>query len=120
MEVAFTGIESPNPLAKYSQSSSGYILTYKAVDIPAVSTVSLKNSKGEIVPIFTDTYESVTVLIGNDYKLYKTLLMIPKKALSPGETYTATVGTKTWSFTTAGSSTTTPTTSSNPTTTTPQ
>jgi len=93
--VSFNGLEEPNPLAGTGISTSGYVVTISAPNSVSVSG-SIVNSKDVSIPVINKKKEYSATNSYSDW------LIIPKKDLSPGETYTVTAAGKTWSFTTAG------------------
>ncbi|WP_256758164.1 S-layer homology domain-containing protein [Cohnella sp. WQ 127256] len=89
--VAFPGGEVPNPLEQFGVERSGFIISYQQKDLGSNPSFSLKDSKGNDVPVFSES---------NQMYSPDALLLIPKENLKYSETYTATVNNKSWSFTT--------------------
>lgn len=90
--VAFPGGEIPNPLEQFGVDYSGFIISYQQKDLGSNPSFSLKDSKGNETPVFSES---------NQMYSRDALLLIPKESLKYNETYTATVNGKSWSFTTA-------------------
>lgn len=85
--VAFPGGEVPDPLEQFGVERSGFIISYQQKGLGSNPSFSLKDSKGNDVPVFSESMQEY-------------LLLIPKENLKYSETYTATVNNKSWSFTT--------------------
>lgn len=89
--VAFPGGEIPSPLEQFGVDRSGFIITYQQQGLGSNPSFSLKDSKGNDVPVFSES---------NQMHSHDALLLIPKENLKYSETYTVTVNGKSWSFTT--------------------
>lgn len=115
--IGYYGNEIPNPIEKYGIDKSGYIISYTPKPRTSVLDMkfSLKDSKGNTVPVFEQMSRVATSFF------------FPKQELKYGEKYTANVKysnkytgeviNKTWSFTTKtkDGSTTQPTKPTQPT-----
>ena len=94
--VSFDGFENPNPLTQFGIETSGYVISYASTQGFDEFKATLKDSKGNIVPIFTENAGE--------------LFLFPKSHLKYNEKYTVSVSYttwagepvagKTWSFTT--------------------
>lgn len=90
--IGFYGFEIPNPLETFNLDKSGYFITFAGVDQDKTDvSATLKDSEDQSIEILKMKQE-----LGDTNAWH----IIPKYELAYGETYTATVEGKSWSFTT--------------------